>query len=340
MKRKTSREEGFETNTNSEPQGILKRKTSTSTNEETQGHMTIADTVLLAITGGVPTTTEDHVKPILKKKSFSGEEVPSESVSLSETPRPILKKKTSVEVEDVEEKHHVRPILKLRKDSSGSSGSAFIHVSSIKQDQKVDASSNEDYLVLLNTDGADRESESSSSMGSSVPILKKSESEPNSGAESGSASVNRFNKIITWCNDTVLLAPGSNSDAHKRRSLDVVPIRDESCLTRPPRPLSVAERIMNMESFLASEGYLDCSSSSASTNVTTGALPKKIRDRDRFRTQPITALEIRKSKRYVLLFWLFILYSLHLKLKIYVHYFCLVCVVPNGTISSRNYSFN
>ncbi|XP_075225923.1 uncharacterized protein LOC142327040 [Lycorma delicatula] len=288
LKRKTSREEGVEANTTSEPQGILKRKTSTTSSEEGLGHVTIADTVILAITGGVPAVSEDHVKPILKKKSISGEEIPSEITSSSETPRPILKKKSSVETEDIEDKHHVKPILKSRKDNGVSS--AFVRIPSLKQESKPELSSGEDCItVLLNN--SDHESETNSSICSGVvPILKKSESEPVSNVDTNASSY-RFIKTVIWRNNSV---SDNDQNAHKRRSLDIVTTRDETSLLWPTRPLSVAERIMNMESFLASEGCSDCSI----TN-TTGAIPKRLRDKDRFRTQPITALEINKTKSWI-----------------------------------------
>jgi supervillin len=95
LKRKTSREEEPE-EVGVEPQGILKRKSSTGSN--TQLHVKIVDVA----------PCEDGVRPILKKRS-SSEEQNTPDMSLGETPRPILKKKTSEEAETK------KPILKTRK---------------------------------------------------------------------------------------------------------------------------------------------------------------------------------------------------------------------------------
>lgn len=213
-----------------------------------------------------------------------------DNLSSSDAPRPILKKKSSVEIEDIEEKHHVKPILKLRKDSN--IGSAFVRVSNFREE------SNENNIhVLLNSSNCP--SENNSSVCSSVaPILKKTESVPIGSTKSSTISISRCNRSVIWRNNSSL--PSDNDkNSLKHRSLDIASLSNGTSAippSYPSRPLSVAERIMNMESFLAAEGYSDNGSASANT---TGTLPKsKVRDRDRFRTQPITAQEISKSKRY------------------------------------------
>ena len=116
LKRKCSKEEEFEDVTTNvglfvEPQGILKKKLNPIVNSF-QPHVKISDNVILAATEGISDIqlTSDNVRPILKKKS-SSEEHSTSDLSLAELPKSILKKKSSLEGEDGEEKPK-KPILK------------------------------------------------------------------------------------------------------------------------------------------------------------------------------------------------------------------------------------
>ncbi|RZF39379.1 hypothetical protein LSTR_LSTR000900 [Laodelphax striatellus] len=275
LKRKTSREESME-NSSSEPHSILKRKSSSVDSENSSSHITIAESVILSITKGAPPaqTTDEHVKPILKKKSFSGEEPPLEAGNSSDVPRPILKKKSSVDCEESEERH-VKPILKLRRDSLG--------ITNVEE----------------NAASCEREAETSSVSLSPLPILKKTDNE--SSSYNTPETTPRLRSVF-WrnCEKTSpeLTSSSSSSNFSKRRSLDISSVREEERVHRPVRPGSVAERIMNMESFLASEGCQDLSPKSPTFSPSGGALPKR-RERDRFLTQPITAQEISNSKSWI-----------------------------------------
>uniref|UniRef100_A0A2A4K6Z4 Uncharacterized protein n=1 Tax=Heliothis virescens TaxID=7102 RepID=A0A2A4K6Z4_HELVI len=129
LKRKMSREEEHHTDDLSqgspEPHGILKRKSNSSSSSSTaSSHVSIAQAVLLAAAGGAEIVEDDKeiVRPILKKKSFS-EERPCPDVVLSDTPKPILKKK-STEFDDFDFDLPKKPILKSSKKLSGDEGHA------------------------------------------------------------------------------------------------------------------------------------------------------------------------------------------------------------------------
>ncbi|XP_022829860.1 supervillin-like isoform X2 [Spodoptera litura] len=129
LKRKMSREEELHTDdlsqSSPEPHGILKRKSNSSSSSSTaSSHVSIAQAVLLAAAGGAEIVEDDKeiVRPILKKKSFS-EERPSPDVVLSDTPKPILKKK-STEFDDYDFDLPKKPILKSSKKLSGDEGHA------------------------------------------------------------------------------------------------------------------------------------------------------------------------------------------------------------------------
>lgn len=129
LKRKMSREEEHQNDDISqgspEPHGILKRKSNSSSSSSTaSSHVSIAQAVLLAAAGGAEIVEEDKeiVRPILKKKSFS-EERPCPDIIPSDTPKPILKKK-SVEHDEYDFDLPKKPILKSSKKLSGDEGHA------------------------------------------------------------------------------------------------------------------------------------------------------------------------------------------------------------------------
>lgn len=255
-----------------EPQGILKRKTSNGSSSAPV-HVTIAESVILAVAGDNP-PTDDHVRPILKKKSSLCEDPPGisqdNSAQGAEPPRPILKKKSSSETEENEEKPK-RPILKSRRDSGRVSESR----QSFTDHETMEVQTEE--VPLLN--GTDERVE--------IPSALSARAESSSPERYN--VVRRVNKVVDP--DAVL----------KRRSLDSwVRFKDDSVKSASVRTsFSVAERVMNMESFLAMEADAQRprSVSPNDPSESKGAVPKRIRDRERFRTQPVTVEELILSRR-------------------------------------------
>lgn len=100
-----------------EPQGILKRKSWSNISETNTGlHVNIANFVPKLTVGGTPLVEISEVRPILKK-NHSREDSICESVSLE--PRPILKKKSSLECEETDEKPK-KTILKSSQERNNS----------------------------------------------------------------------------------------------------------------------------------------------------------------------------------------------------------------------------
>lgn len=165
LKRKYSRDGDIQVEDRSlgspEPQGILKRKSNSSSGSSTaSSHVSIAQAVILAAAKGAELVEEkDSFRPILKKKSFS-EERPCPEVFIVDGPKPILKKKSLTESDhsdhDKPKKTILKPIYKMDDGNS----SSFDHS---EEDQSSRRSS------LLRNKGVDSESESSNVK----PILKQ-----------------------------------------------------------------------------------------------------------------------------------------------------------------------
>lgn len=118
LKRKSSKEEETEEFSGGipiEPQGILKRNSLSASQQQVKVKVTESVTHPL---GGATTESQpsESVRPILKKKS-SSEEHSTSDVSLTDAPKSILKKKTSLESDEGEDKPK-KPILKTVKVSS------------------------------------------------------------------------------------------------------------------------------------------------------------------------------------------------------------------------------
>lgn len=266
LKRKSSRTEEDADHSLNSPQGILKRRSGASSagSSSTTSHVSITTAVILAAADGaemVLEPTADMVKPILKKKSLS-EEYPNDGVA-HEPPKPILKKKSSTDTDDSEEKPK-RPILKTSR--------AVVE----RGTKRVDEGRNRRGFHHSSDSSSEREVK---------PILKQSSKEDTprhkltfSAEQSirGSDIVSdpvRRRRPNTICTDFK-----GTSGVTKQKELDSE--------LRRPRPLSVSELVMSFEN------------NPATTN--TGAVPKKLsfkRNSERYRTQPITCNEV--EARYV-----------------------------------------
>ncbi|KYN01110.1 Supervillin [Cyphomyrmex costatus] len=137
LKRKSSREDDREIHRLSlgspEPQSILKRKLASSVRANSVNHhVTIAsDVASTNVSGNTSTSTNtsfiseslegSEVKPILKKK-YGKEELTGSDISSLE-PRPILKKKSSTESDELEHDRPKKTILKSSRKNSYEEGS-------------------------------------------------------------------------------------------------------------------------------------------------------------------------------------------------------------------------
>lgn len=243
LKRKSSREEEIEECNGTEPQGILKRKSYVGCSSGHQ-HVKISESVILAAAAAVgEIKISENVRPILKKKS-SSEEYSTPELSLSEVPRPILKKKTSLDVDDAEDKPK-KPILKSSRKTS--------------LEEMEDGKRSRNPSV------------SSLDMEHVRPILKRENSRPRILDSDSSTEVVVLRRVKTDQKDR----PYSSSDIddelslilNKRRSLEFqssnldVELRRTKSMSSNDRlrcetvrrPLSVAERVINLENFLQIE---------------------------------------------------------------------------------------
>lgn len=260
--------QGVESPGFSEPQGILKRKISSGSSGPV--HVTIAESVILAV-AGEDSLCDEAVKPILKKKSSICEEPQDIAAQGSDTPRPILKKKSSSETDDGEEKPK-KPILKSRRDS----GTRVSESRSSFTDHETMESCTDDQSSLQNG----REERN-------IPSALSARAESSSPERLG----------VVWRkknNDPDFLL--------KRRSFDsCIQFKEEKRESpRSRASFSVAERVINMENFLAletQEMQRPRSSSPGDLGEDKGAVPKRGRDRDRWRTQPITVQELSSSRK-------------------------------------------
>nr|CAD7398069.1 unnamed protein product [Timema poppensis] len=261
LKRKTSREDGEIEDRSScspEPQGILKRKSltgSSSCGNSNSPHVSIAASVIAAAAGINPTDVFDnseHMRPILKKKSSSEDSGTTDLIS--EVPRPILKKKPSIEIEELDDRPK-KPILKISSRKSS------------QEEREVDSVGRH---VLIRGRSLGTDSRSGSDCDIMKPILKQPSIENVQSRERSSSPRPRFSK-------------SAKIDLERPKSPEG---------TRAERRLSVAERILTMESF-----FLEVSPPS------TGAVPKQKafhrdgKNKERFCTQPITMDEIQAFTR-------------------------------------------
>lgn len=268
LKRKSCKNEEDADHSLNSPQGILKRRSGASSagSSSTTSHVSITTAVILAAAEGAEMVLEpsvDVVKPILKKKSIS-EEYQNDGV-LYEHPKPILKKKSSTDTDDSEEKPK-RPILKSSK------------VVIDKGDKRMEEGRSRHAIHHSSDSSSEREVK---------PILKQSSKEdtPRHKLTFSATQSIRGNEIVS---DPVTRRRRPNTictDFQENHRLIDVEKEIDSELRRP-RPLSVSELVMNFEN------------NPITSN--TGAVPKKLsfkRNSERYRTQPITCNEV--EARYV-----------------------------------------
>lgn len=290
-----------------EPQGILKRKSSTGSSAPV--HVTIADSVILALAGEDSLLGEDHVRPILKKKSSVCEEPPGIlqdcSTQSNDPLRPILKKKSSSETEESDEKPK-KPILKSRKVSEGRINFTDHEAADEVPSQNVPGVEDNEIIENLQTEEdvvcrrysedvplqRNEEPQRLSDEASSAQSHEDSPSALSTRAESHSPERSRVVRRVQKSVDPDI--------ALKRRSLDsCVRFEEKPSAPRVRASFSVAERVMNMEAFLATEAESQRPRSLSPSGLWEGkgAVPKRTRDRERFRTQPITVEELSFSRR-------------------------------------------
>lgn len=246
----------------------MKRKISSGSSAPS--HVTIAESVILAVAGddALP-FCDETVKPILKKKSSVCEEPQDIVAPGTDVPRPILKKKSSSETDDGEEKPK-KPILKSRRDS----GSRVSESRSNFTDHETMESCTDEQSFYEN----EREERK-------LPSALSAYAEGSSPERSG--VVRRMKNK----DSDVLL---------KRRSFDsCIQFKEENRKSPSSRAsFSVAERVINMENFIAQECHeMQRPRSFSPGESGEGAVSKRGRDRDRWRTQPITTQELSQSRK-------------------------------------------
>jgi supervillin len=278
----------------------------------------------------------EHVRPILKKKSSSEDNNTADSSS-SEAPKPILKKKTSVEVDDLSMKPILKSSRKSSQEEQTGREAApldspvrclILRSHSAGGSDSASGSDCEVVRPILKQPGSDRSSrERSASPRNRLSFSDDSEhhvvkverhdsagsaigsSESRNGSPNGEGVVQRTRlkqSSVSKVNSPSSIDSELSAIFNKRRSFEVAvdveseylhhrrsPVVMETAHGRQ-RPVSVAERVLTMENFLSQE---------VGSARQTGAIPKKpgslrpLRDRERFRTQPITLQELNASAR-------------------------------------------
>ncbi|XP_055843011.1 serine-rich adhesin for platelets isoform X8 [Episyrphus balteatus] len=246
--------------------GILKKKDSTSTPSESSHpskHVSISQAVILAAaelckdivtsSSSPPTSNDseyDNIRPILK---VDNQEI--------RAPKPILKKKSSSETEEI------RPILKTSRKSS--------------REESSDQSDDQGKRSIRKTDS---------------PAKRRSFTESSSSASEMAAAVAEANAGGLQRSKS-LESEEAPEDEGGAVGGEMEPI--EMMVEEKPLSLSVAERVRNMERFLNSNSG-QSSDDISLANCSAGAIPKIQRPsaikremyKDRFRTQPVTNDEI------------------------------------------------
>ncbi|PSN56899.1 hypothetical protein C0J52_00676 [Blattella germanica] len=276
---------------------ILKKKSSSEDNTAADSSSTEAPKPILKKKASVDVDDlEDKPKkPILKssRKSSQEDQTSWESASSMESPVRcrILRNRSaggsdSASGSDCE---LVRPILKQPSSERSSR----------------ERSASPRHRLSFCDDQDDRRDSFGSAQGSSIPsdesrngspsresVLLRRRLKQSSTAKSSSTSSmdNELSAILNKRRSLEVSADVESDTVQLRRSRSPVVMETSR---GQPRPMSVAERVMNMENFLVQE----------SSTKPTGAVPKRpgslraSRDRERFHTQPITLHELHASSR-------------------------------------------
>ncbi|XP_018913821.2 supervillin isoform X1 [Bemisia tabaci] len=266
--KKSARQESTESTISPEPHSILKRKT--SVHNVSPSHVALLDSA-----ENSDFSASESVKPILKKKSSSEENESTASTGLLsyEILKPILKKKSITDIEPEDENRPVKPILKSIRKSPEFDEKVLQKRLSLEVDVK--------------------------------PILKPSRvgslDNEDSSSDDGVVEEKNVANFLRSISKMSLKKHKNRTPTQTRHSLDLSYImsqrtRDSTSPenSEPVRPLSVAERIINLENFIAQE---TSSSENLSPCSPRTSISKPARSRKRFSTQPITYQELSSTRR-------------------------------------------
>ncbi|KAJ9581609.1 hypothetical protein L9F63_023192, partial [Diploptera punctata] len=271
---------------------ILKKKSSSEDNTTADSSSTEAPKPILKKKASVDVDDleEKPMKPILKSSRKSSQEDQSswESASSMESPvRCLILRSRSLGGSDSasgSDCEVVRPILKQPSGdrSSRERSASPRHRLSFCDDEEDRAGSASGSKVPSD------ESRNVSPSREGVMLRRRLKQASVKMSSSSSSVDNELSAIFNKRRSLESSADAEQDTAEIRRS----PIVMESPRGLP-RPMSVAERVLNMENFLVQE----------SSSKPTGAVPKRpgslrtFRDRERFHTQPITLHELNASSR-------------------------------------------
>ena len=273
---------------------ILKKKSSSEENTTADSSSTEAPKPILKKKASVDVDDleEKPMKPILKSSRKSSQEEQSswESASSMDSPgRCLILRSRSLGGSDSasgSDCEVVRPILKQPSGdrSSRERSASPRHRLSFCSDQEDRAGSAPGSRVPSD------ESRNASPSREGVMLRKRLKQSSAMKSSSSSSVDNELSAILNKRRSLETSADAEQDAAQVRRSRSPIVVESPRGL---PRPMSVAERVMNMESFLVQD----------SSPKPTGAVPKRpgslraFRDRERFHTQPITLHELHASSR-------------------------------------------
>ena len=281
-------------NSSEQVRPILKKKSSSEDNTAADSSSTEAPKPILKKKASADTDDleEKPMKPILKssRKCSQDDQSSWESASSMESPvRCLILRSRSLGGSDSasgSDCEIVRPILKQPSvDRSSRERSASPkHRLSFCSDQDENEGS-------IPGSGAPSDESRNGSPSKEGVILRRRLKQLSAKKSSSSSSMENELTSILNKRRSLETPPDAERDAMEVRS-SRSPVTKESPRGLP-RPLSVAERILNMESFLGQD----------SGPKPTGAVPKRpgslraFRDRERFHSQPITLDELNASSR-------------------------------------------
>jgi supervillin len=276
---------------------ILKKKSSSEDNTTADSSSTEAPKPILKkkTSSDVDDLEERPMKPILKssRKSSQEEQANWETASMDSPVRCLILKNRSAGGSDSasgSDCEVVRPILKQPgSDRSSRERSASPrHRLSFCDDQEQQVVKAEKCDFVGSGVGND-DSRSGSPSREEIFLTRRLKHSSVTKSNSSSSVDNELCAILNKRLSFEMTTEMDSESVQWRRS----PVVIETVCSQP-RPVSVAERILNMESFLGQE---------AGSVRQTGAVPKRpgslraTRDKERFRTQPITLHELKASTR-------------------------------------------